>query len=180
MRRLLAIAVVVGVLLAITAPAALAGPPVQWQWDDTYSQTAEEFCGFPVVVHDHGVARVPRYVDQWDLTQVWQGTREYTADGRTATMEWSWVTTSAIESQTSTTMMVLVTTHGTNRIRASNAAVVTSDSGQISYRWSYTMVDGSWVQDLPAAPAFDWHGPHTLDFENNFCDVMGALLSPAT
>ena len=126
MRRLLAIPVVVGVLLAITAPAALAGPQVQWQWDDTYSQTAEEFCGFPVVVHDYGVARVPRYVDQWDLTQVWQGTREYTADGRTATIEWSWVTTSAIESQTSTTMMVLVTTPGTNRIRAPTAVPGTS------------------------------------------------------
>ena len=177
MRRLLALPAAIVVLLTVVAPAALAAPE-KWTWDESYSLAPEEFCGFAVDVHDYGRVSVPRFIDQWDLSQQWQGTRDYVAGDRTATMTWSWMLISRIESQTDTTMTVLLTNHGTNRIVAANGAVVTADSGRIVYRRSFVIVDDQWVQQLPSDEVVGFNGPHTLDFGNNFCDVMSGLLNP--
>ena len=180
MRRVLSLMAVVGLLFAVAVPTASAAPPVKWTFENTYTVAADAFCGYAVAVHEYGNVNVVNVVDEWGSTQEWHGTRDYTneANHQTASMQWSWTLVSRLESQTATVTTVLLTNHGVNRIVASNGAVIHTDAGRIEYRRTYLLVDGQWVTSPPWDEPVDWNGPHTMDFGNNFCEVITPLLNP--
>ena len=147
-------------------------------WDTRYSLRAEEFCGFAVDVHDVGRDTYFHVSpDGWDWAKQWQGTRAFLAPSTdlTATFEWSWMTSQAVETRGQTAMTLLVSSYGSSRVRGGDGALVASNAGRITSRWHMSLIDGKWV--LASVEPVSSSGPH--DFEGDgFCEAMVSVLQP--